>query len=89
MLQPPALILGLVLASLYALLFHLWRGRGWRDLLFLWLAALIGFASGHLVGQLWGFVPWTIGQLHVIEGTVLALVLMGLARWLAQEREVP
>jgi ABC-type uncharacterized transport system permease subunit len=88
MLQPPALILALVLASLYAVLFHLWRGRGWRDLLFLWLAALIGFASGHLVGQLWGFVPWTIGQLHVIEGTVVALVLMGLARWLAQEREV-
>ena len=86
MLQVPALILSLVLASVYASAFYLWRGQGLRDLVFLWLAALVGFASGHLVGQMWGFIPWTIGQVHVIEATVVALLFLIIARWLMQEK---
>ncbi len=84
--QTPALIFSLILASAYAAAFYLWRGRGLRDLLFFWLAALVGFASGHLVGGIWGFVPWTIGEVHVIEGTALALVFLFLARWLVPEK---
>lgn len=87
MLQAPALVLGVTLASVYALLFHLWKGKGWRDLLFMWLAAIVGFASGQLVGQLWGFVPWTLGQIHIIEATLLALVFLVVTRWIALERK--
>ncbi|HSJ57479.1 MAG TPA: hypothetical protein VLC95_09880 [Anaerolineae bacterium] len=91
--QAPALVLGVTLASVYALLFHLWKGeglgrKGWRDLLFMWLAAVVGFASGQLVGQLWGFIPWTIGQIHIIEATLVALLFLIVARWLASERNV-
>jgi ABC-type uncharacterized transport system permease subunit len=87
MLQAPALLLSLVLASLYGALFYLWQGRGLRDMLFYWLAALVGFASGHIVGALWGFVPWTIGQVHVIEATVVAILFLMIARWLRQEKK--
>lgn len=87
MLQVPALLLSLVLASLYATVFHLWQGQRLRDLLFFWLASVIGFASGHLVGVIWDFVPWTIGQVHVIEGTIVALLLLLIARWLRQEKK--
>lgn len=87
MLQVPALLLSLVLASLYATVFYLWQGRRLRDLLFFWLASVIGFASGHLVGVIWDFVPWTIGQAHVIEGTIVALLLLLIARWLRQEKK--
>jgi hypothetical protein len=87
MLQPPALLLSLGLASIYAVAFHLWQGRSLRDLLFFWLAAVIGFASGHLVGALWGFIPWTIGQVHLIEATVVALLFLAVARWLRQEKK--
>ena len=87
MLQVPALLLSLVLASLYATVFYLWQGRRLRDLLFFWLASVIGFASGHLVGVIWDFVPWTIGQVHVIEGTIVALLLLLIARWLRQEKK--
>jgi hypothetical protein len=87
MLQMPALILSLLLASGYALAFYLWRGRGLRDLLFFWLAATVGFASGQVVGEFWGFVPWTIGQVHVIEATLVALLFLGIAQWLRQDRK--
>lgn len=87
MLQTPALILCLILASIYAAAFHIWQGRGLRDLLFFWLAALIGFATGHLVGQAWGFVPWTIGQVHIIEATVMAILFLIIARLLRQEKK--
>ena len=87
MLQVPALLLSLVLASVYATVFYLWQGRRLRDLLFFWLASVIGFASGHLVGVIWDFVPWTIGQVHVIEGTIVALLLLLIARWLRQEKK--
>ena len=88
MLQAPALLLSLVLASLYGALFYLWQGRRLRDMLFFWLAALVGFASGHIVGALWGFVPWTIGQVHVIEATIVAILFLMIARLLRQEKKI-
>ena len=87
MLQPPALVLSLVLASACGAAFYLWRGHGLRQLVFLWLAAVVGFASGHVVGQMWGFVPWTVGQVHVLEATVVALLFLAIAHWLMQEKE--
>lgn len=86
MLQAPALVFSLVLALAYAVAFFLWRGRGLRGLVFLWLAALVGFASGHLVGEVWGFVPWTVGQVHVLEATVVAFLFLFIAQWLMQEK---
>ena len=87
MLQIPALIFSVALASAYALLFHLWRGRSLPQLLFVWVAALAGFAVGHLLGDRWGFLPWTIGQVHIVEATIAAFLFMILARWLAQEKK--
>jgi hypothetical protein len=87
MLQMPALLTSIVLASLYAAVFYLWQGQRIRDLVFFWLAALIGFASGHLVGTLWGFIPWTIGQVHIIEATIVAILFLVLARWLRQDKK--
>ena len=85
--QTPALVLSVFLASIYAVAFHLWLGRTLRDLLALWLAALIGFAVGQIVGQVWGFVPWMVGQVHILEATVLSLVFLAVARWLRQEKK--
>lgn len=89
MLQGPALLLSLVTSSLLGLAFFLWQGRRQRDLLFFWLAAVVGFATGHLVGVVWGFVLWTVGQVHVIEGCIMALLFLVLARWLGQEKRNP
>jgi len=41
-----------------------------------------------LVGVLWGFISWTIGQIYVIEATLLALLFLIVACWLSIERIV-
>jgi hypothetical protein len=87
MLQLPALIVSLVLASAYAAGFYLWQGRRLRDLVFFWLAAVVGFASGQVVGQLLDLIPFTIGQVHIIEATLLAFLFLIVARWLRQEKK--
>ena len=89
MFQIPALTFSLVLASIYAAAFHLWRGRSLRDLLFFWLAAVIGFASGQLAGQMLDLVPWTVGQVHIVEATLVALLFLAVASWLKQESKTP
>ena len=89
MFQTPALILSLVLASIYAAVFYVFFGRRLRDLLFFLLAAVVGFVSGHVVGVFWGFIPWTIGEVHIIEGTVVAFLFLFLARWLRQDKKTP
>ena len=87
MIQIPALLTSLVLASLYAVIFYLFLGRRLRDLLFFWLASLIGFASGQVVGSLLKIVPLTVGQVHIAEATLVALSFLILARWLTQGKE--
>jgi hypothetical protein len=87
MLQAPALLFSVILASAYAAVFFVWQGQGLRDLVFFWLAAVVGFASGHLVGALWGFVPWTIGQVHIIEASIVTILFLVIARWLRQEKK--
>ncbi len=75
---PPAWALGALLSTLYATLFHLWRGESLRDLFRFWAAAWIGFAAGQLASQ-WMGSPWLrIGSLHVIGaslGAWLALLI--------------
>jgi hypothetical protein len=88
MLQTPGLIVSLLLASIYAVAFHLWKGRSLRDLLFYWLAAVVGFASGQVAGYLLNILPWTIGQVHIVEATFVALLLLFIAHWLRQEKNL-
>jgi hypothetical protein len=85
----PALVMSLLLASTYAVAFHLWQGRSLRDLLAFWLAAVLGFAAGQLAGSLLDLVPWIFGQLHIIEATLGAILFMVVVRWLRQEKETP
>ncbi len=80
--QPPGLVLSLLLASAIALAFYLWQGRHPRDLLLFWLASAAGFACGQLAGQALGVVPWTIGEVHVIEATALAILFLLALNWL-------
>ena len=86
MLQLPALILSIILASIYAAVFYLWQGRGLRDLLFFWLASLVGFTTGQLVGHLLDILPWTIGQVRIVEASLVAFLFLAIARWLRQDR---
>ena len=78
----PSLILATTIASMYAVLYNLWRCGALRDLLFYLAAAWVGFALGQFAGWLIGLNWLMIGPLHVLEGTFLAWGLLFLASWL-------
>lgn len=70
----PSLLLSLLLSVAYASLFHLWRGRGLRDYLIYLIAAIVGFGAGQLMGALIRLPMLQIGEVHMIEATVGALL---------------
>jgi len=78
----PSLALAFVLATLYASLFHLWKGKGGKELLLYWAASLIGFGLGHKLGTWRGYSFFTVGSLHIIEGSAGSLLCMAFAKWL-------
>jgi hypothetical protein len=83
---PPFLILSVVIASLYAALYNLWRNGSPRDLLFCLIAAWAGFALGQAGGWLIGLEWGMIGSIYMIEGTVFAWLLLFLMNWLRMPR---
>jgi uncharacterized membrane protein YeaQ/YmgE (transglycosylase-associated protein family) len=78
----PLLILTLVLATLYAALFHLFVGRTLHGLLVAWLAAIVGMAAGQLAALAFSWQGPMIGELNLVASTLGAWLLMFLARWL-------
>ncbi len=79
----PALLFGLLLASLYGTLFHLWRGgSGGRILLYV-LLSWVGFWLGHFIGDLldWGF--GSLGALHLGTATLGSALLLLVGYWLS------
>lgn len=82
----PALFLAGLLSSAYAAIFHIWRGKTLADLLLYLVAAWLGFGLGQVVGEAHRLGFFTIGSLHVLEGTVAAWFLLFAAHWLKIKR---
>ena len=70
------------LAGPYAAVVHLWRGNTVKGLLLYWLAALLGFGLGQLIGDSLGFDVVLIGQIHAVEATLISWLFLEVARWL-------
>jgi len=78
----PAVVLSLVIASLYGGLFHFVFARRASDLPAYWIAAIAGFILGAVLGLV---VPWrifVIGELHLLEGSLICTSALFLAHWL-------
>lgn len=78
----PPLVLSLIIASAYAAVFNLWQGGSAKDLLLYLLACWLGFGIGELAADLLDVDILMIGEIHVLEGTIGAWLLLLLAKWL-------
>jgi hypothetical protein len=78
----PYLLFSLLIASIYGALFHLWRGRAFRELLLYLAAAIVGFGLGELAGDAIGLRIFMVGPLHVIEASLASWGMLFIARWL-------
>jgi hypothetical protein len=72
--------LGIVLSTAYAALFHLWNKREVPTLRHYLLAAWLGFAVGHLAGDILQIHWIQVGQLNIVSGTIGAAIAMLIAR---------
>ncbi|RMF32011.1 MAG: hypothetical protein D6759_09150 [Chloroflexi bacterium] len=72
---PPPLILALVLSTTLAAIIHLIRGGSGRLLAYRTIAAWLGFALGHFLGQAMGIPLGRIGPLQVLVGGLGAVTL--------------
>jgi hypothetical protein len=76
----PALLYAVLAATALAALYHLLFGRNLRQLALFWVASLVGFAIGQAVGMAMPPAVPHIGPLRIIEGIVIAVVLMTIVR---------
>jgi hypothetical protein len=78
----PVFVLGSVVATFWAGVFHLFFGKRWLDLVRQWFVALVAFGVGQLMASALD-APWPmLGQLHIIEASLVCLVAMFIARWI-------
>lgn len=81
----PAILFGFVISSLYGAVYHLVRGGSGKRLLGYLIAGWIGFWSGHFAGQVFEINFFSVGPIRLGMATILALVALFLANWLAIE----
>lgn len=81
-----ALILGFLVATAYAAVFHLIIGGPLRRLLIYLVAAWVGFAIGQFAGTLLNMDMFKLGTLHLLSASIGAWAALLLAWWLAGTR---
>lgn len=77
----PSLVLGFILATLYGALFHLVSGGDARRLALFFLTGWIGFALGHITGDLLDVNFFDIGPLNAFNATIGAGIAL-IATWI-------
>jgi hypothetical protein len=78
----PMVVLSVLLASLYATAFHVIKGRTLVELPIFWVASLVGFATGALAARVLSLNVLMIGELHVLEASIVSIAFLFIARWL-------
>lgn len=84
----PSIILGLVLSSLYSLVFYWIMGHGWLRLLLYWVVGVSGFFLGQLIASFIGLSIFNVGETNLVEGSVTSLLGLIAIRALMQPRHV-
>jgi hypothetical protein len=80
----PAILLGIVLSTIYASAFHFWKGGSWGKLLIYVIISWLGFWIGHLVGSRIGWSFWTIGPINMGMATLGSLIFLFVGEWLSR-----
>ncbi len=78
-----ALLLAIILSTLYGALFHLFRGGDARRLLLYLAASWVGFIIGHNLSPMVQARIYAIGPLNAGMATFGSAVALLLAHWLA------
>ena len=79
MIQLPAILISILLASIYALAYALVIGKAGRRLGFYVAFAVAGFFAGFAIAGHGHWTTWGLGQVPVLECSVAAFAMLGVA----------
>jgi hypothetical protein len=80
----PSLLLALLIALLFGVLYYLIRGgSGWLFLLFPGLS-VAGFAVGELIGMWRGWAFFVLGSINIGMGILGSALFLGIGDWLSR-----
>jgi hypothetical protein len=79
----PAIVLGLILSTLYGAGFHLWKGGSLGRMALYLILGWVGFWAGQLLASLLGWSFDRVGGLHVGVASVSSLLFLGVGYWLS------
>jgi hypothetical protein len=85
----PALWLSALFGLIYAILFTLWRGGGWRQGLRDLVAGVLGFGLGQLIASLLPLPTLQVGEVHLLWGSLFAVLFLLLGRRVWRPRPRP
>jgi hypothetical protein len=80
----PAFLLGMVFATLYGAVFHIWRGGSLGRLFLYILISWAGFWSGHFLSAWQHWTLATLGPLNFGAASMGSLIFLLLGHWLSQ-----
>ena len=78
----PAILLGVVLSTLYGALFHAWRGGGLRKLAVLILLSWGGFWTGQIAGAALNMTIGRVGTLLLGPATAGSFLVLVIGTWI-------
>jgi uncharacterized membrane protein YeaQ/YmgE (transglycosylase-associated protein family) len=79
----PSIFLGLVVSTLYGVIFHfLVGGKLWRLLLYI-VIGWVGFWAGHFLAEVWDWTFISVGPLHLGMATIASVLLLVVGHWLS------
>lgn len=78
----PYFLLSFLVGGVYGAIFHLWRGKSTVDVVYYFLAGVIGFSIGQAIASFFNWPLLLIGPIHIIEASLCAWTVLFLARWL-------
>ncbi len=82
----PSIVLGVLLGSLYGLLWHACLGRRPVGLALDWLLGIGGFFGGYALAAVTGSRLLSLGTIPLIESTLGAFLALAAAWWLVGRR---
>ena len=83
----PGILLGIFIASILALGFHLFRGGGVRRLGLYLIAANISFFIGHFIGSVLSFSGIMLGSINLLPAMLAAILGLSLTSVLAPSKK--
>jgi hypothetical protein len=79
----PIFLLGFVLSTLYAALYHFWKGTNLKSLVLFLILSWVGFWVGHFVGGWLKYTFWAIGLLNTGTATIGSAFFLFVGEWLS------